>query len=159
MGVTRRCTRCHEVKPLDDFYPNGKKGRHSRCKPCANQATIESRQRHDPLRVRGRESDVRRKAKKTPRQIKDSNLRRTYGITVEQFEEMEQAQGGLCAACGRPPRGRGKNLVLHVDHCHETGRVRGLLCSKCNLAMGNADDDPALLRALADYLEREYAWV
>jgi hypothetical protein len=54
-----------------------------------------------------------------------------YGITVEQFDAMVIAQKGLCAACGHAPTGR-----LHVDHDHETERVRGLLCLPCNMALG-----------------------
>lgn len=56
------------------------------------------------------------------------NLRRKYGITAEQYDAMLSAQGGVCFLCGRPPKTR----RLAVDHCHETGAVRKLLCDKCN---------------------------
>jgi hypothetical protein len=59
-------------------------------------------------------------------------LKRCYGISVEQYEEMLDRQGGVCGLCGEPPRG----LRLAVDHDHETGRVRGLLHNECNRALG-----------------------
>ena len=57
-------------------------------------------------------------------------------------------QEGGCAICGEPP----KTSALHVDHCHDTGRVRGLLCFRCNSALGNFREDPAILTAALDYL-------
>ena len=57
----------------------------------------------------------------------------------------------LCEVCGRPPNGMG---ALHLDHCHSTGAFRGWLCNSCNLSLGAASDDPAILRKLADYLDR-----
>src|SRR5207253_2176895 len=68
-----------------------------------------------------------------------SHLKRTFGLTIEQYESMLAAQGGGCAICGRPPR---EDISLHVDHDHETGRVRGLLCFDCNATLGKAADDP-----------------
>jgi hypothetical protein len=68
------------------------------------------------------------------------------GVTLEQFEAMMLAQGGVCAICREPPQMR----RLDVDHEHETGRVRGLLCRRCNTAIGKMRDDPKiLLRAIA----------
>jgi len=61
-------------------------------------------------------------------------------------------QNGVCAICRLPPTGRRKYLT--VDHCHLTGRIRGLLHVKCNSAIGNLNDDPELLRSALDYLER-----
>lgn len=55
-------------------------------------------------------------------------LRKAYGLTPEQYDDMLRAQGGVCAICKKPPKGN----RLHVDHCHETGRIRGLLCVSCN---------------------------
>jgi len=74
-----------------------------------------------------------------------------YGLTPEQYDALLAEQDGKCAIC-RTDDWPGKGP--HVDHEHETGKVRGLLCGKCNVALGNMDDDPARLRAAADYLER-----
>lgn len=60
------------------------------------------------------------------------------------------AQGGVCAICGRAPR---DDISLHVDHDHATGAVRGLLCFRCNNAVGDLEDDPAILRRAAVYVD------
>lgn len=70
-----------------------------------------------------------------------------YGITLEDYENMEQQQGGTCAICGEIP-----NHTLHVDHDHETGKVRELLCSNCNTSLGGFKDNPDLLIAAANYI-------
>lgn len=73
-----------------------------------------------------------------------------YGINPTQFLILEQSQGGQCAICQNPQTGRFKRLV--IDHCHRTGRVRGLLCSRCNLAIGSMKDDSELLLRAVRYL-------
>ena len=77
---------------------------------------------------------------------------RRHGLTVEEFRALLEAQNSLCAICRGPWRGwNGQNP--HIDHCHKTGRVRGLLCASCNSALGRFGDDPELLRRAAAYLE------
>lgn len=78
---------------------------------------------------------------------------RRHGLTVEEFRAMLARQANLCAVCGGPWRGW-NGRAAHIDHDHKTGRVRGLLCSPCNTAIGRFGDDPALLRRAADYLEQ-----
>lgn len=83
---------------------------------------------------------------------RDWNLRTKYGISLSDYERLLAAQSGRCATCGSlhaDCRGR----RLHVDHDHATGRVRGLLCANCNMALGKVRDDPGLLRRLAEYVE------
>lgn len=75
---------------------------------------------------------------------------------TESHRKMRERRAGrarpeLCELCGRAPTGQGK--ILAFDHCHTTGKFRGWLCNKCNTAIGLAGEDPAILRALADYLE------
>jgi hypothetical protein len=81
---------------------------------------------------------------------------RKYGITSEDFNAMLTAQRDGCAICGFVPLPDGKNAAarLHVDHDHETGKVRALLCNGCNRGMGYLGDNPARLRAAADYIEK-----
>ena len=82
-----------------------------------------------------------------------SHLKRKYGITPQQYDAMHSAQGGCCAICkGAEPGGRTKRF--HVDHCHQTGKVRQLLCNACNHLLGCARDRSDVLRAAADYLTR-----
>jgi len=71
-------------------------------------------------------------------------------MTLAEYDQLFAAQGGVCAICKRPPT-RGRN-TLDVDHCHDTGRVRGLLCSHCNRCIGLMANDPSRLRGAADYL-------
>jgi Autographiviridae endonuclease VII len=74
-------------------------------------------------------------------------FRKVYGISWADYEAMFERQGGACAICKRT------GLTLCVDHCHLTGEVRGLLCIRCNSAIGFCSDDPALLQAAAAYLQ------
>lgn len=85
-----------------------------------------------------------------PSKKRDYELQRKYGITLEQMKSMLESQGGLCAACGTAGFGiRGPV----VDHCHQTGTVRGILCTPCNTSIGLCGDSPDILRAVARYLE------
>ena len=90
--------------------------------------------------------------------VLDSHLHRTYGIREPDYWAMHKAQGGVCAICGlaesKVSNMNGKVTRLCVDHCHATGVVRALLCSDCNLLLGRANDDPARLRRMADYLDK-----
>jgi hypothetical protein len=76
-----------------------------------------------------------------------SHLARTYGLSVADIDRMLAAQHGVCAICHTAP-------AIHVDHDHRTGSVRGMLCFRCNAALGQFDDDPLVLRRAARYLER-----
>ena len=75
-----------------------------------------------------------------------------YGITIEQWEALLTSQGGRCAIC-RTDRPGGKG-AWHTDHCHATNKVRGLLCSECNIGLGKFSDSPERLEAAAKYLRR-----
>lgn len=75
-----------------------------------------------------------------------------YGITRKQYEEMLLAQQGLCAICHNPPSDFGRYKNLCVDHNHETGKIRGLLCGRCNLQIGAFEDDIQLLQKAIAYL-------
>lgn len=82
-------------------------------------------------------------------------LYRKYGLTYAEYAEMDMAQDGRCAICDERETAtqRGKVRRLAVDHNHATGAVRALLCQRCNHAIGQMKDDPALLRRAAEYLE------
>ena len=87
----------------------------------------------------------------------DKHLRRTYGINVQVYGMMHAEQSGLCALCQnpeRPARNKAGTRLLVVDHHHESGEVRGLLCRNCNAAIGLLGEDPAVLAAAIIYLTR-----
>lgn len=90
-----------------------------------------------------------------------NNLRIFHGITVEEFEAKMVAQDGKCMICGQPPKpgGKGSSANLHADHDHLTLARRDLLCINCNVGIGHFRDDPALMRAAAEYIERHRALV
>lgn len=85
---------------------------------------------------------------RTPERVLAKRLQR-YGIGVGQYRELVLAQEGRCALCAQPLGARHE-----VDHCHSTGRVRGILCTGCNTGLGRFGDDPDRLREAARYLER-----
>lgn len=97
---------------------------------------------------------------KTPRRVKqhrDLVLRKKYGLTRARYDQILSEQGGKCAICRSDNAGArrsGRLTDWHVDHCHASGKIRGLLCSKCNTGIGLLGDDVKLLEAAIGYLKR-----
>jgi hypothetical protein len=84
---------------------------------------------------------------------KEHHLKSRYGLTIEQLDLLFEQQGGRCAICFTfEPGGRYDNL--HIDHDHNTGVVRGLLCASCNLGIGYLKDSTSVLKSATSYLER-----
>ncbi len=141
----RICSKCHKDKALTVFpkHVTGVDGRLRHCKDCLraiNRALYSA----DPEKY----ATARRRRK----------LKRNYGITEAQYEEMLVAQGGVCAICFRPetvtdPR-TGKARRLAVDHDHISKRVRGLLCYRCNTTIGAFEDDVTLHYSAIAYHKR-----
>lgn len=143
------CAKCRQSKPFDAFYVV--KGRPSSwCRACTNASSKASYEKN--REARNKRIVLVRRA-------------RQLGLTYEEYIALPNDPGEQCAVCGSPPDGRRnctyrssmaqepKKKNLAVDHCHKTGVIRGFLCSHCNRALGLMDDDPALIRALADYVE------
>jgi hypothetical protein len=144
---TKLCRKCDTIKPLGDFYRarNGKASGDklvykTPCKSCQS-GLARNWQLANPER--------------TKRQKKAWRLRTDYGITIEEYEARLTAQSGRCAICGldesRSNLGNG-NFMLSVDHCHDSGAIRGLLCNNCNRAIGMLGDDPEILKRAIQYL-------
>ncbi len=83
---------------------------------------------------------------------REHHLKRKYGIPLEQYEEMLETQGGVCAICKKP---RPDERTLHVDHDHVTGKIRGLPCFRCNNALGDFEEEYDLFVSAAEYLDRD----
>lgn len=113
----RECARCRVSKPASAFHRVGPGHRRAQCNEC-RAATRGSR--------KGEERPSRKSQRRRHYTLKG------YGITAKQYDTMLAQQGGGCAVCGTAPDGK----RLHIDHCHQSGRVRALLCSPCNLALG-----------------------
>lgn len=135
------CSRCRERKPADLFHTKrhgSRDGLRPWCRSCSNEYARNYRTTN-------------------AQSLHGRHIKSRYGISSEEYEAILDAQGGVCAVCRQPnsqfDQRVGRERKLHVDHDHETGAVRGLLCSRCNNALGSAGDDPERLRALAVYLE------
>ena len=158
------CKKCGLSKPLEDFYRAAgmRDGRRNDCKVCdlaakrqryladpqAAIARVKRWQQANPDRVNVYHR-ARRAEPATKKAERSGYLKRKYGITVEQYDELLASQGGRCAICRREPR---PDISLHLDHDHESGQLRGILCFRCNNALGDFDDDPTLLQAALGYL-------
>ena len=104
----------------------------------------------------GRNAYDRAARERNPGRFRWYDIKKHFGLSQQQYEAMLAAQGGVCACCGQPETmtRRGRAAWLSVDHNHETGAVRGLLCNVCNLAVGYARENPATLRAIAGILNK-----
>ncbi len=95
--------------------------------------------------------------KKNPDKVKDFDLRRRFGITLDEYRNLLEKQGSLCVICSQPELAHHQNgqvRELAVDHDHKTGKVRGLLCTGCNAGLGNFQDSPTTLQKALNYLDK-----
>ena len=139
----KECGKCFEEKSLDFFYnhrlsPDGKQ---TTCKTCMDAQT----------------ADYYNRNKQNPKSaIRKTTLKRLYGITLDQYDEMLEKQNGCCAICDRHRDEFDRNFS--VDHNHATGEIRGLLCTYCNHRVVGRHRDGNLLRKIADYIEQGTGW-
>ena len=135
--MSKVCGACKESLPDRCFNTrDGGKYLRSDCKSCASGKGVE-RTKQD--RAAHRLRSLR------------SRLKHFYGITHEEYLAMEEAQGNCCAIC-KAPKASLKGRGWCTDHCHTTGKVRGLLCTSCNKGLGLFKDDPTKLEAAVEYL-------
>lgn len=133
MSGMKICTKCDKEKSLIDF--NVRQTIHgsyqSWCRDCQKKYRQKYNHHHNHLQYK-------------------------FGISEAQYELILKSQNEVCAICGQPEtmkRNGSKVQPLSVDHCHKTSKIRGLLCSNCNKALGGFKDDPELLRKAINYLE------
>lgn len=136
----RICNRCEEHKDWSSFALNSKglNGRKSICKVCSNTAQIAL------AKKRRKENPEKWREARWEKQIKSE-----YGLSARDYQRLREEQKNVCAICLKEP-----NKKLFVDHCHTTGKVRGLLCQHCNTLLGMARDDTLTLKNAVHYLER-----
>lgn len=137
-GHRNECKRCN----LDA------KAKRHQANPIPTRERVKQWKLANPEREAARQEAYRLSGRKGISNRK-SHLKRKYGITPEEYDELLSAQDGVCQICGRPPR---DDISLHVDHEHSSGRIRGLLCFRCNNALGDFDDDHDRLGAALTYL-------
>ncbi len=140
----------YSMVPLDARKPIGPGNFDWTFPPEANRRSPEGIVAHNKARTE-RQGDV----------MRDKELRKKYGITLAQFREMEEAQNGVCDICHNPESQEhhktGEVRELSVDHCHETKKVRALLCSGCNMAIGGMQDDVDRFYKAIDYVRKHTA--
>ena len=148
----RRCHACHRIRDLEAFYKDakGKGGYAYRCKVCARSIARSDYENNTAAR-----KETNRRYRERPevrRKFRDSRLNKKYGVGLTEYSLMLAGQGGGCAICRTKDNGtRGRELP--VDHDHETGKVRGILCDTCNRVLGLFGDDPVVIRRAIAYLE------
>jgi hypothetical protein len=133
--MIKACSSCRKFFDASHFHPESraKDGLNSSCRACRNKLALKWQQQN-------------------PRSKRNTHLKSKFGITIEQFDSLLKTQNNCCAICMSPtPKGRG---TFHVDHCHKTGTIRGLLCHDCNTGIGKFGDNIEALRKAVNYLER-----
>jgi hypothetical protein len=160
----KRCKKCNDIKPVSEFYraTGTRDGLRGQCKACED-ARHKAWYRRNRKRAIGyakrwqeanaeRVRDYQRQYRaEHAQQFREGHLRRVFDLTGAEYQALLDAQGGGCALCGRAPRvGRS----LHVDHNHETGAVRGLLCFRCNVGIGHFGEDTLRTADAIVYLAR-----
>ncbi len=171
MRAKKVCIYCRVLKTAAEYHQHAYTKRdgttgirlNSGCRDCHN-ARVSRRRVSFPEKYKAQQQAYRlanadkvreahrRYMKANPEKVREWTLRSQYGITSQQYDEMLSEQGGVCRVCREPPAMVGRKSRLHVDHCHDTGRVRGLLCHSCNVALGLLKDDKARVSALLAYL-------
>lgn len=127
----KTCGQCSVEKSLTEFYAVKRTGGYtSACKTCVRANSKKWKEANPDRYVKT---------------LRDCRLRADFGMTVEQYDRLLNTQGGTCLICGFAPGGK----RLHVDHDHETGAVRGLLCFRCNAGVGIFDKKNLIDRAIA----------
>jgi len=131
----KKCSKCKDIKHIDEFYnsKNGKFGKHHYCKICLSN---NKKKNYDYDKAKRR------------------LLKTKYNITCEQLNEIYIAQEKKCKICKKQFDILSKHHGLYIDHCHTTGKVRGLLCRNCNALLGNCKDDINILLSSISYLKK-----
>lgn len=155
----KECSNCKETKEVSEFgidkYTND--GFNIRCKLCKrlkeklNRLLKPEIYKKEPHKWREYNKKCYNKPEQK-RKHKNRALIKRFGITLDDFERMLNEQDGVCKICSEKEKVR-NNLNLSVDHCHKTGKVRGLLCNRCNRAIGFMEDNVQLLKNAIKYLE------
>lgn len=137
------CSTCKTSKPDSHFgssLVHGKK----RCLKCGREAVKKSYEKHKEMRV----NKSREYRKNNPDAGRDAKFKYKYGIDLVEYTRLFMLQKGKCAICNKK-----YNKKLDVDHCHDTKKVRGLLCRSCNLGIGQFKHSVAIIDSAVKYLE------
>ncbi|KKK82008.1 hypothetical protein LCGC14_2807690 [marine sediment metagenome] len=134
MLTKKKCRKCKIEKKLSEFYKTNQNsfGYTSQCKQCRRK-TVSSYRKNNKSKINA------------------TRIKSTYGITIDEWKSLFEKQKGCCAICETH---QSKEVrTFHTDHCHTTGKVRGLLCRACNHAVGNIKEDINIALRLVDYID------
>jgi hypothetical protein len=147
---TKHCNWCNSDLDISAFGKNKSKkdGLTSYCRSCVNAYNREHSRKNPQILLKSKNQYHSNK-----RKYRDWELKRIFGITIEDYERMLSEQKGVCAICGGIENKSHRSLS--VDHCHSTGTIRGLLCSNCNLGLGNFQDNVLFLEFAIKYLTKK----
>lgn len=172
MGMKKICSKCGVKKTIDNFGFSRPRVRRGECKKCQAIYTRKYRKKNkskakqwafnrvERSKIYRAENKERRYTyqkewvKKNPEKIRGQKYRHNYGIDIEDYNTILKKQKYRCAICGTKKLNRKNAKFFAVDHCHETGIVRGLLCYSCNTLMGKAKDNIDIFLAAIKYLYR-----
>lgn len=169
-NLTKVCKKCNLEKELAYFYKDKgvKDGHRNQCRICDieksskwNKSNPDAHAEHE-RNHRDHNPDIvkenkARHTKNNPEAIKNTYLKCTYGLSLEELNLLKALQDNKCAVCGKHEtaiHANGNIKSLSIDHCHETGKVRGLLCNNCNTAEGLLKGNSSIIRKLADYVDK-----
>lgn len=136
--LKRTCSKCGVEKELTEFLTEGRKAYRRKslsCRTCNNKRST-------------------RYHKENPEKIRDNDLQKKFGISLEDYQKKLIAQDFKCAICNEEEKilRKGKPIQLAVDHCHMTNQVRDLLCKRCNITLGALEENSSLLHKMIKYI-------
>lgn len=149
--LKRTCKSCSIEKPLTEFYYKNL-NKEGRCKACVSELRKISYVANKDAKLK----KVQQYRMENPEKIRDTKLKQAFGIGVDWYNDQFEKQNGTCASCKKPESTiwRGRVLSLAVDHDHFSGEIRGLLCMRCNRALGLLDDDEIIINNLLGYIRK-----
>lgn len=145
----KRCTKCFISKPKKDYHLRGDGKRRNDCRDCVRLYGIKYREKNKKLIKRKK----REYHKENPHIKRRSYLKLEYGLTLEDYDKLLKSQNGLCKICNADNPNCEQHKHLYIDHCHSTGKVRGLLCGRCNSAIGHMKDNIEYFEKAIEYLK------
>jgi hypothetical protein len=158
--MTKICTKCGVEKPLSEFtksFGRGYHGHSAKCRICKRAYEKEWHGQSPQSRKSGQNPQSRKPGQRAYRKKifennpegyrlrnREKRLKR-HGLTFDAFEKLSEQQSNKCAICDSETK-------LHIDHCHATGKIRGLLCFACNVSLGKMKDSPYILERALEYI-------
>lgn len=147
----KKCNKCKEEFSIQEFQKNKNNcdGYSYNCKSCIKKRRAHSKEYDRRYWKSWREKNSHRLKERD----RAHNLKRKFNMSINDYNILLKSQNGVCATCFKEKSSNGKALA--VDHCHKTGKIRGLLCNECNTSLGLLKENKHTLYNLIDYLNRK----